>query len=91
MAIKKDPRSRWQCGSNAGYRQHVKRGERACAACKRAHAEEQYARRHGLEIPKSPKRRTARDIRREQDELFSKLMAMTDREYERFVRGEDFE
>ncbi|MYX36748.1 MULTISPECIES: hypothetical protein [unclassified Streptomyces] len=35
-----------KCGSNAGYRQHLNRGETACDGCRAAHAE--AGRRAGL-------------------------------------------
>lgn len=62
---RKNPTSRQQCGTDAGYRQHMKRGERACDACKRAHAEKQleYRQKRGV----SPRKPTKAE-RREADE-----------------------
>lgn len=34
------------CGTNAGYRRHHRKHEPACTACKTAHAEYEYARKH---------------------------------------------
>lgn len=91
MPMTKEPRKRRQCGSNSGYRQHQKRGEIACQACKRAHAEWHFAYRHGLERPKAPRRRTAGVIRREQMAVWERLMEMTDAEVDACLTGEDVE
>ncbi|WP_420100175.1 hypothetical protein [Corynebacterium sp.] len=47
MAEKKPAVSRKQCGSTAGYRQHIKRGEKTCEECRAAHREHERARRAG--------------------------------------------
>lgn len=56
---------RRQCGTVAGYRQHSKRGEKACEACKRANREYQmeYRRKRGVK-PRKP----TKAERREADE-----------------------
>lgn len=44
MGEKKEPVTRRQCGTVAGYRQHSKRGERACDSCRAANTA--YQREH---------------------------------------------
>lgn len=53
MSEKKKPVVRDKCGTVAGYQAHVRAGESACAACKRARREYSAAHRKG-EVAKRP-------------------------------------
>ncbi len=57
--------SRKQCGSVAGYRQHIKRGEKTCSECRAAQAAKQRERRAG----KVPKRGESREKKRHRQEM----------------------
>lgn len=59
------PVERKQCGTVAGYRQHSKRGERACEECKRANAD--YQAEYRRKRDGGPRRPTKLE-RREADE-----------------------
>ncbi|WP_147592728.1 hypothetical protein [Corynebacterium provencense] len=56
MAEKKPAVARKQCGTTAGYRQHIKRGEQTCEACRAAHREHERARRAGEIRPRGESR-----------------------------------
>lgn len=56
MAEKKPAVTRPQCGSTAGYRQHIKRGELTCDPCRTAHRDHERARRAGEVRPRGESR-----------------------------------
>lgn len=43
--VARTPRTSSGCGSNAGYKKHWKRGEKACTDCKKAHSDHVNARK----------------------------------------------
>lgn len=85
---KKPPRSRRQCGSTAGYRQHAKRGESPCEPCKKVWAEYYRARRAGESLSRfrSPVRSMA-VIRAEQERIARRWLAMDDEQLREQARA----
>lgn len=61
MAEKKPATIRPQCGTTAGYRQHIKRSEQTCEACRTAHREHERARRAGEVRPRGESRAKKRE------------------------------
>lgn len=82
MPTKKKPTRGRNCGYNAGYQRHIRRGERPCGECRQAHADWVYAHRHGLEKLRAPRRRSARMIRAEMIRKAELFVGLSDQEYE---------
>lgn len=70
MGEKKEPVTRRQCGTVAGYRQHSKRGERACDSCRAANTA--YQREHRAKN-KPPRESRAKKRAREEADAASRV------------------
>ncbi|RAV34246.1 hypothetical protein [Corynebacterium heidelbergense] len=84
---KKRARKRPQCGTVAGYRQHSKRGENTCKACKAARAE--YMREHRAgEKRQRPEPRAKKQ--KAQEELGEQVVARLVGEEQEAQRGGEY-
>lgn len=88
MSIKQPPRPRPQCGTPAGHRQHAKRGEHQCEACRKAWREYHRAYRNGEDLARfrSPVRSMA-VIRAEQERIARRWLAMDDEQLREQARA----